>query len=326
MFVKQNRDDWKSLEQILKKVTKRKTEKTLEIIEEFQFLYQKAAHHLSFAQTYFPNEDVTIYLNELVSKAHNILYQDQVSSISQIKQFFSRTFIQLLDEQRSFVFIAFILFLIGAIGAFIAVYNDPLHLYTILPDKIAYALDPNKLGQDPSSNQLLYNSPSISAEIMTNNIQVAFLAFAGGLTLGILSVYLVIYNGIILGAIAALFLNYGKFYIFWAYILPHGIIELTAIFIATGSGLLMGYKILVPGQFPRSYQLKRQAIRSVQLLLGTIPLFIIAGIIEGYITPAPISLEAKYIVSILTVVALIFYVWLGKRMGKNRKSIKVPLD
>ncbi|MDY0408887.1 stage II sporulation protein M [Paracerasibacillus soli] len=81
---------------------------------------------------------------------------------------------------------------------------------------------------------------------MTNNIQVAFLAFAGGITFGILTVYVLMINGIMVGGLAAFFWHYSKTYVFWAYIVPHGIIELTAIFIAGGAGLLMGYKLLVP--------------------------------------------------------------------------------
>ena len=165
----------------------------------------------------------------------------------------------------------------------------------------------------------------MSAAIMTNNIQVAILAFAGGVTFGLLTVYLLIYNGIIIGALAALFWQHGKAYEFWAYIVPHGMIELTAIFIAGGAGLLMGYKLFVPGHFSRGYQLKQQAKRSVQLFLGTIPLFVIAGIIEGFITPASISLEAKYIVAFLTVIGLIFICVIGKLLLKRRKATKASI-
>jgi uncharacterized membrane protein SpoIIM required for sporulation len=160
----------------------------------------------------------------------------------------------------------------------------------------------------------------MSASIMTNNIRVAVFAFAGGVTFGILTIYLLVTNGILLGALAALFWHYGKSYHFWAYIVPHGIIELTAIFIAGGSGLLMGYKLLVPGQYSRGFQLKNQAKRSVQLLLGTVPLFVIAGVIEGFITPSAISLEAKYIVAFLTVIGLILYVIIGKLKLVKQKA------
>ncbi|MCR2822833.1 stage II sporulation protein M [Lederbergia panacisoli] len=315
-FIKQHREDWKLLEQLINVLQKRKNTYTAADIEHFNRLYQKAAQNLSYSQTYFPKEEVTEYLNGLVSKSHNLLYKDQISSFKQIRHFFSTTFIGLLLGQWKAVAIAMLLFSLGAIGSFFSVINDPLNLYSILPAEIAQNVDPNQLGSGDGA----VDSPLMSASIMTNNIQVAILAFAGGVTFGLLTVYVMIYNGIIIGALAALFWQYGKTYDFWAYIVPHGMIELTAIFIAGGAGLLMGYKLLVPGQFSRSFHLKHQAKRSVQLLLGTIPLFIIAGIIEGFITPAAISLEWKYIVAILTVLGLILYVLIGKILLKRSVS------
>lgn len=309
LFIKQHRNDWDMLEQSLKTMTKRKKQLTPQTIDQFQLLYQKVSHHLSISQTYFPQEDVTFYLNNLVSKAHNVLYRDQATSFYQMKRFFGHTFIQLFLEQRVFVLIAMLLFSIGAAGGYLSVISDPLHLYTLLGLEFVEGIDPDRLGEHDGD----IDSPLMSTTIMTNNIQVAILAFAGGITLGLFTVYVLISNGILVGALAAVFWQHGKFYEFWAYIVPHGMIELTAIFIAGGSGLLMGYKILVPGPYPRSFQLKRHGLRSVQLLLGTVPLFVIAGIIEGYITPADISLEAKYAFAFITVIALILYILIGKR-------------
>jgi uncharacterized membrane protein SpoIIM required for sporulation len=307
-FVKMHREEWKQLEELITTLGRNRNSITGDRITQYHRLYQKAAQNLSYSQTYFPNDEVTLYLNGLIAKSHNLLYKDQVSSLKQIRHFFSVKFIGLLLEQWKFVFFAMILFLIGALGSFLSVMNDPLHIYAILPSEIAKGVDPDQLGKGHGA----VDSSLMSASIMTNNIKVAIFAFAGGITFGLVTVYLMVYNGIIIGALAALFWHHGKSYDFWAYIVPHGMIELTAIFIAGGAGLLMGYKLFVPGQFSRSYQLKQQAMRSVQLLLGTIPLFIIAGIIEGFITPAAISLEAKYIVAILTVVGLILYIVIGK--------------
>ncbi len=317
-FVKQHRDEWNQLEQFVSILHKRKKAITGENINQFYRLYQKVAQHLSYSQTFFPKEEVTQYLNELVSKSHNVLYKDQVTSFQQIRYFFSTKFIELFLEQWRFVLVAMVLFVLGSVGSFISVANDPLHLYSILPANIAQAVDPEQLGNSDGA----VHSSLMSASIMTNNIQVAILAFAGGVTFGLLTVYLLIYNGMIVGALAALFWHYGKSYDFWAYIVPHGMIELTAIFIAGGAGLLMGFKLFVPGNFSRGYQLKQQAKRSVQLLLGTIPLFVIAGLIEGFITPASITLEAKYIVAFLTVIALVLYVLIGKLL-LSRKQTKV---
>lgn len=316
-FVRNNRDDWNELEQLISIINKRtKNKLTSKHIERFNQLYQKVAQHLSYCQTYFPNEDVTLYLNEIVAKSHNLLYKDQVTSWQQIRHFFSTTFIQLFLEQWKFIFIAMILFILGGLAGYISVLNDPLHIYSIIPIEMAKSVDPEALG----TNNAAINPSLMSAEIMTNNIQVAILAFAGGITFGILTVYLLIYNGLIIGALASLFWHYGKSYEFWAFIAPHGMIELIAIFIAGGAGLLMGYKLFTPGIYSRTYQLKRQAKRSVQLFLGTIPLFIIAGIIEGYLTPTNLTLEIKYIIAIFTVLSLIAYIVIGMVIAHQTKS------
>jgi len=315
-FVKMHREEWKQLEQLVIKMSKRRNAITGDTITQYHQLYQKTAQNLSYSQTYFPNDEVTGYLNGLVSKSHNLLYKDQISSFKQIRHFFSTTFIGLLVEQWKFVVAAMILFLVGAVGSFIAVVNDPLNIYAILPAEITQGVNPDQLGKGDGA----VDSSLMSASIMTNNIKVAIFAFAGGITFGLVTVYLLIYNGIIIGTLAALFWHHEKSYDFWAYIVPHGMIELTAIFIAGGAGLLMGYKLFVPGHYTRGYQLKHHAKRSVQLLLGTIPLFIIAGVIEGFITPADISLEAKYIVAFLTVVGLVLYVVIGKLKLRNIKT------
>ncbi len=320
-FVKQHRDSWSQLEDLVTTLHKRKSSISGEDVEQFHRFYQKASQNLSYSQTYFPNEDVTSYLNELVLKAHNLLYRDQVSSFKQIRQFFGVTFVNLFIKQWKFIVLAMLLFVIGGIGGFISVVQDPLHLYSILPSGMAQAVDPEQLGKNTGA----VDSPLMSASIMTNNIQVAFLAFAGGITFGLLTVYVMIHNGILVGALAGLFWNYGKSYEFWAFIVPHGMIELTAIFVAGGAGLLMGYKLFAPGKYSRGYQLKQNAKRSVQLLLGTIPLFVIAGIIEGFITPADFSLETKYMVAFITVLGLIFYIVIGKLLLR-RNPITVSHD
>ncbi|MEK3889362.1 stage II sporulation protein M [Bacillus sp. FSL K6-3431] len=316
-FVQQHREEWKQLEQMVTALHKKRSTITGAKIDQFYRLYQKAAQNLSYAQTYFPNEEITPYLNGLVAKSHNLLYKDQISSMKQVGHFLSTTFIRLLSEQWKFVIVAMLLFVLGALGSFFSVINDPQNMYAILPADIAQGVDPGSLGS--SDGQV--DSSVMSASIMTNNIQVAILAFAGGVTFGLLTVYVLIYNGIIIGALAALFWHHEKTYEFWAYILPHGMIELTAIFIAGGAGLLMGYKLFVPGQFSRGFQLKTQAKRSIQLILGTIPLFVIAGLIEGFITPAAISLEAKYAVAFITVIGLILYILIGKMLLMKKQPI-----
>ncbi|ENH96441.1 hypothetical protein J416_10526 [Gracilibacillus halophilus YIM-C55.5] len=311
-FIKQHRSEWDALQRLTNKMKKKPSSET---IDEFHHVYQKVTQHLSYAQTYFPNENVTQHLNQMVAYAHNTLYSSQQSSWKQLYTFFSSKFVGLLLDQWKAIMVAMLLFCLGGVASFFAVVDNPLHLYGILPEEMVQGVEPEQLGEDPQA----VNAPVMSTQIMTNNIRVAILAFAGGITFGLLTTYVLIYNGILVGALAGMYWNHGHSYSFWAYIVPHGVIELMAIFIAGGAGLLMGYKLFVPGNVSRMYQLKAQTIRSVQMLLGTIPLFVIAGIIEGYITPADLSLEMKYAVAVITGLGLMVYMVVGHFLLKRKQ-------
>ncbi|MCL1918677.1 MAG: stage II sporulation protein M [Peptococcaceae bacterium] len=311
-FHKAHRADWESLEKNL--ASFRGTHgRTFDQLDTLHTLYLKVSQHVSVCQTYFPHSQLTPYLNDLATRAHNTLYKGEVSSWGQLKHFFTHTFVDLFWQRRLFIALASLLFLLSALVSFLAVLHQPESLQILVSD-FSPPQDPEAYKEALRHGGSVDGEASFSAGIMTNNIQVAILAFAGGVvTLGVFTVYMLILNGLMLGALACYCWQIGASYEFWAYILPHGIIELTAIFIAGGAGLLMGYKVLVPGPRPRLYQFKTQAAQSCLLLLGTLPLFVIAGIVEGFITPSPLPLGAKYIVAGLTVVALILYVALGKQ-------------
>jgi uncharacterized membrane protein SpoIIM required for sporulation len=300
-FLKENRATWTELEHLLDRFRKTPNRVSAEEIDRIVLLYKKASAHLAYLQTYHPGDEMTHYLNQLVARAHNIIYKKQFASGHQLARFFQTYFVDLIRKRLPFIGIAFILFVVGGAFGFASMMSDPLNLYVILPPEIAENVDPSRLGEGHDE----INSPVVSTMIMTNNIRVAMLAFVSGITFGVWTVYLLVFNGLIIGTLAALFWQAGKTYEFWAYILPHGVIELTAIFIAGGAGLYMGYRMLVPGRYSRKHQLLQAAKESAQLLLGTLPLFVIAGIIEGFITPSDLPLWAKYGVALLTLFLLI---------------------
>lgn len=301
LFLKENRATWAELEHLLARTAKHPKRVTADEIDRITLLYKKTSAHLAFIRTYYPQDETTFYLNQLVAEAHNFTYKHSYTSDHRLIRFFQTYFVGLIEKRLAFIGIAFLLFLLGAIFGFSSVYTDPLNLYAVLPSEIAENIDPERTGE--GHDQI--NSPIISTMIMTNNIKVAFLAFVSGISFGLFTIYLLVYNGLIIGALAVVFLQAGKTYEFWAYILPHGIIELTAIFIAGGAGLYMGYRMVVPGRYSRKYQLLEAAKESAQLLLGTLPLFVVAGVIEGFITPSSLSLEIKYLFSLLTLLLLL---------------------
>lgn len=311
---------WAELEQLLESFQKKSRSIRASDIDRLTLLYKKTSAHLAYVRSHYPSDELTLYLNQLVLRAHNLAYKQQSGSWQQITSFFGRTFIRLLQKRLWFMAIAAFLFLLGGAFGYTAIMIDPLNLYYVLPDGMAEQIDPTRLGEGHDS----INSPVISTMIMTNNMRVAILAFVSGVTFGLFPIYLLLFNGLLIGALAAVYHQAGVSYAFWAYILPHGVIELTAIFIAGGAGLYMGYRMLVPGKYARKHQFLEAAKESAQLLLATLPLFFIAGIIEGYITPSTtLSLEVKYAVALGTLLILVLWYVLGQR---RLQSYKASLD
>lgn len=323
-LLRRYRTDWKELEELLGVFSKTPGRIESAHIRRLTRLYKKTSSHLSLIQTRYPQDELTGYLNRLVTEAHHTLYREKHRSAKQLSGFFRSYLFGMLSRRRSFIGAAALLFALGALSGFAAVLTDPGNLYAVLPQQIAGHVDPARTGKG------LEAAPHaiISTQIMTNNIRVAVLAFVSGITFGIWTVYLLAFNGLLVGALAAVYWKAGESYLFWAYILPHGVIELTAIFIAGGAGLYMGYRMFVPGSRPWKLQLLQSAKESVQLLLCTVPLFVAAGIIEGYITPSALSLEAKYAVAVLTLLVLAAYCLYGsmqaKRSVKANPSISAP--
>jgi uncharacterized membrane protein SpoIIM required for sporulation len=314
-FMRKHKPLWHELERRIDTLSRRGARPAADDVDRFAALHKQASSHLAYLYTHHPAHEATVHLNKLVAKSHNVLYRDQWSSTESLRAFLRSGLLLMLHARGRFIGAAALLMLIGFLSGFIAVWNDPLSLTAIVPPEYA-AVDPSQVTEERDNLQ----SSVMSASIMTNNIQVAILAFASGITLGIGTLYLLVYNGILIGALAAVYHRAGEGYAFWAYILPHGVIELTAIFIAGGAGLYMGYVIMVPGPFTRKFRLLTATRESAQMLIGTVPLFIIAGIIEGYITPTQLSLEMKYAAAILTLALLaVYYAY-----GMKRASVEPP--
>jgi len=150
--------------------------------------------------------------------------------------------------------------------------------------------------------------PLASSNIMVNNISVSFSAVAGGITGGIFTIYILVFNGLLIGSIATLVAENNLAYPFWAFVFPHGALELPAIFFAGGAGLLLGRGILFPGKYLRLEAIKYYSSLAAQLVFGIVPLLIIAGIIEGFFSPNPIIPDpVKYLVGLAIFILLVMY-------------------
>jgi uncharacterized membrane protein SpoIIM required for sporulation len=149
--------------------------------------------------------------------------------------------------------------------------------------------------------------PLASSAIMTNNISVSLATFALGITGGVGTVWMLLFNGLLLGVITAACLQAGMAGQLYSFVAPHGVLELPSIFIAGGAGLLMARGLLFPGFLPRKAALARDGATAVRLLLGVIPLLVIAGTIEGFFSPTDIAMPIKFLFASAMFVLLLAY-------------------
>jgi uncharacterized membrane protein SpoIIM required for sporulation len=276
-------------------------------------LYRTATSDLAVARRDFATHRVVEYLNGLVARAHGTVYQGRATSRRGLATFFGQTFPRTFRATWLYTLAAFLMFFLPAFIGFLVAEHDPAAGVALYPDAESVVQD-IKLGNEWWLNINTGGRSSSAAMIMTNNIRVAILAFAGGMLLGTLTLYVLVQNGLFLGIIAGAAQAYGFSPNLWGFVAAHGAIELSVIFIAGGAGLQLGWSVLRPGLITRQAALRMAARRAAYLILGCMPLLIIAGLIEGFISPSALPITLKLAVSFTTGVALYSYLILAGRV------------
>jgi uncharacterized membrane protein SpoIIM required for sporulation len=270
--------------------------------------YRRAAADLAYAQTHFPGSTTQAYLNRVVGQAHGELYGAAPHRLAAAWRFLARDYPRLLRREWKPIAVAGGLMIGAAVAGWIAVHTDATLARLMLPEGFR-DVSPQNLADTARSNAEsadLY--PLMGAQIGVNNVQVAIMAFAGGMTFGVLTVYAMLMNGAMIGVLGAMFSQAGVGLPFLALIAPHGSLELPAIVIAGGAGLKIGAALLFPGDLPRAAALKAAAPVAARLLLGTVPLFVLAAAIEGFFTPTGVPAVLKVAVGAVMFALLVAYV------------------
>jgi uncharacterized membrane protein SpoIIM required for sporulation len=311
-WLRLRRGDWEKLQELLDTIEKKEgSGLTRENLRELGALYRLASADLSRARVLKVGEDIRVFLNNLVVKAHNQVYQSRRSRWYDLADFLSVDFPKLVRRYINYVLTAICLFLIPLLVSYCFVLNDigfaeleMVQGQPIVSEDIWQTIEQHKLWTDPLENV----SPVASSLIATNNIKVTIMAFVLGITFGFGTAAVLFTNGVLVGTLLGVCRLHGMAEKLLIFIAPHGILELTAIFISGGAGLLMGKALLFPGQWKRFDALKMAAPDALSLFIGCIPLLVIAGLIEGFISPrTDIDGGAKLIVSGATLLLLVHY-------------------
>jgi uncharacterized membrane protein SpoIIM required for sporulation len=313
LFLTTRKTDWQAFSTLLDKAEKNISLLTTTEIGDLGRLYRAVSSDLALSQRDFPRHRLTQYLNQLVARGHSIFYRHEPVGVKSITNFVLSGFPRVYRQNAWFILAAALLFFIPAMAAGLAIGFQPDNDRWLLPSSV------QRLRQQIEDHRLwtaipIEERPYSASFIMRNNIQVAFLAFGGGILAGVPSVFLMAENGLVMGGLLGLTFHYGIGFELLTFMIGHGLLELTVIMIAGGAGLSLGWAIVHPGFLRRGDALRLAAGQAVWLVLGCIPLLIIAGTIEGFISPSKeIPWAVKWAVGLISCLGLQAYVWLAGR-------------
>jgi uncharacterized membrane protein SpoIIM required for sporulation len=316
-FINQRKNSWQRLEDLLvllDRASLRRLNK--EEVKELGHIYRRTASDLAIARAESRDPRLINYLNSLVIRAHGRIYRADSNGRQKIRQFFTREFPRTFRETWRYTTLSFATFFIFALVGFLGTRYDPEFSEIV--------------GVDPAFRELMIETKTHwwekintanqeeASRILTNNIQVTIYSFALGALFGVGTLYILAYNGALIFSVVSLTYRAGFGHDLATFMVGHGVIELSCVFIAGGAGLLIGGALLMPGELSRADALKVRGMQAVRLMIGVAILLVLAGSIEGFISPAPIRPIVKFGIGGLTGLSLYSYLLLaGKRIDST---------
>jgi len=305
-FITQRKNAWQRLEDLLK-LLDTATLKRLrrEEVRELGRIYRRTASDLAIARAESRDPRLVNYLNSLVIRAHGRIYRAESHGWKRVLLFFTQELPQTFRRTWRYTLLSFSVFALFGFFGFIGTRNDPefSELVGVDPTFREMNIETKTRWWETLNNQ---NQVGASA-IITNNIQVTIYTFAFGALCGLGTLFYLAYNGANIASVLALTYRAGFGSDLVTFMVGHGVIELSCIFISGGAGLLIGSAMIMPGNMTRADALKTRGMEAVRLMMGIAVLLCVAGIIEGFISPAPINPRIKYTIAALTGVTLYSY-------------------
>ena len=274
-FIAKKQETWNELEGLLN----RPRNASAAQLNRLGYLYRRVTSDLAIARRDFPQDRCVPYLNELASRAHATVYQTSPFKRGTLRQFLHFGFPTVFRENLSFIGAAFLMFVLAFAAAYWIALTTPEFAEKIVPERFVSHI---KDLEDGAWNDTSAERRNLFASfVMTNNIRVAFFAFAWGIMFMAGSAYILVLNGILIGGVAGLCDVNGVAMALWSFVSPHGYIELTTIFIAGGAGLKLGYSLIAPSHFTRKRALTDAAASPSVCWVGAFSCLLLQGPLKG---------------------------------------------
>ena len=276
-FVKQNEQRWESFEALLNRAQQANPDQLAEY-------FVQLTDDLAYAQTHYPKSNTATYLNNLTAKVHQAIYRNKREDRNRIVTFWKEELPQLYYEARRPLLYAFLIFALSVLVGALSTAHDDTFVRLILGDAYVNMTLKNIEQGDPMAVYKSMHQSDMFFAITFNNVRVSFIAFVMGLLVSAGTGFILFYNGVMLGAFQYFFYQKGLLVTSFLTIWIHGTLEISAIVLAGAAGLVMGNSILFPGTYPRMESFRRGARRGLKMVIGLVPIFIVAGFLESFVT------------------------------------------
>jgi uncharacterized membrane protein SpoIIM required for sporulation len=320
-WIELRKEHWSRLEMLVQQVeTGALKSLAAKELREFGLLYRQAAADLSAVRADEASRTLEAYLNRLVSRAHNHVYSGGQMSAASVWDFLVHGYPRLFRKLLPYTVAATAVCLAGALLGTLVTMTRPAFMHRMLGPQMVDMIEHHRMWTD----SILRIQPEASVGIMANNITVCFFTFVGGVAAGVGTIWLMFSNGLQLGVVATACAQHGMALSLWSFVAAHGALELPSIFISGGAGLRLATGLLFPGMLRRKDALAVAGGEAARLISGTVPLLVIAGTLEAFLSPTKAPVELKFSVCALLLSGLVFWLSEGGRGGDTEASVQAP--
>jgi uncharacterized membrane protein SpoIIM required for sporulation len=299
-WIEKRKPYWQKLEGLVASGSARVKSLSHGELQELSLLYRQTAADLAAIRQDPSSVHFARYLNQLMARAHNIIYAGHRANPFAILTFFGDEYPRVFRRNVKYCALAVAVFIAGGLaGAALTLQDSDFQLQVLGPQMVQTIQR-----KEMWTHSIIGLKPLASSRIMTNNISVGFMAYAMGITAGLGTLYMMFFNGLLMGVIGTACALAGMSLSLWSFVAPHGALELPAIFIAGGAGLKIAHGLLFPGTLPRRESLAIAGREATTLVLGTIPILVVAGLIEAFVSPTDLAIPLKFALAGALVVLL----------------------
>lgn len=310
-FLDERQEAWQELETLVRRAGRRPERLGADGVRRLGALYRSAAADLALARRSFPGDPVVRRLETMVGGARHLVYDAPSRRLSLI-DFFRRDYWRLVASRPWPLLAAATLLVAPSLLAGAWALDDPGAAGGLVPGEYRSVTEPRPAGADLDLSGS--EKAAFSSEIFTNNIRVSFLAFAGGIAAGLVTAGVLLFNGVLLGTVAGLASGAGNGQVFYELVVAHGVLELSCVVVAGTAGLRLGWALVEPGRMTRGESLRDEAQRAVAIALGTAPWLVVAGLVEGFVTPSGLGVATVTVVGFGLALLYWTLVW---RLGRG---------